>query len=102
MAIKTGRFGDFLACSGYPECKNTKAIVKKIGITCPDCGGDIVAKRGKSGKIFYGCNNYPSCTRAYWYKPTEKKCPECGELLLERNSRNVKLVCSNDKCGYKE
>lgn len=102
MAIKSGRFGDFLACSGYPECKNTKAIVKKIGITCPDCGGDIVAKRGKSGKIFYGCNNYPSCTRAYWYKPTEKKCPECGELLLERNSRNAKLVCSNDKCGYKE
>ena len=61
MAIKSGRFGEFLACSGYPDCKNTKPIVKKTGIQCPDCGGDIVAKRGRSGKIFYGCSNYPDC-----------------------------------------
>ena len=102
MAIKSGRFGEFLACSGYPECKTTKPIVKKTGITCPECGGDIVAKRGRSGKIFYGCSNYPTCNKAFWYKPTNKKCPECGELLLERNLRNVKHVCSNEKCGYKE
>ena len=102
MAIKSGRFGEFLACSGYPECKNTKPIVKKTGVACPDCGGDIVAKRGRSGKIFYGCSNYPTCNKAFWYKPTDKKCPECGELLLERNIRNTKFVCSNDKCGYKE
>ena len=102
MAIKSGRFGEFLACSGYPDCKNTKPIVKKTGVACPDCGGDIVAKRGRSGKIFYGCSNYPSCNKAFWYKPTDKKCPECGELLLERNVRNTKFVCSNDKCGYKE
>ena len=102
MAIKSGRFGEFLACSGYPDCKNTKPIVKKTGVACPDCGGDIVAKRGRSGKIFYGCSNYPTCNKAFWYKPTDKKCPECGELLLERNVRNTKFVCSNDKCGYKE
>lgn len=102
MAIKSGRFGEFLACSGYPECKTTKPIVKKTGISCPECGGDIVVKRGRSGKVFYGCSNYPTCNKAFWYKPTDKKCPECGELLLERNLRNVKHVCSNEKCGYKE
>ena len=102
MVIKSGRFGEFMACSGYPECKNTKAIVEKIGVQCPDCGSDIVAKRGRSGKLFYGCSNYPECQRAFWYKPTNRKCPECGSILLERNSKNAKYVCSNDKCGYKE
>ena len=102
MAIKSGRFGEFLACTGYPECKNTKAIVHAIDVKCPDCGGDIVAKRGRSGKIFYGCSNYPTCSKAFWYKPIERKCPQCGELLLERHTRNIKYSCSNDKCGYKE
>ena len=102
MVIKSGRFGDFLACSGYPECKNTKAIVKSINVKCPDCGRDIIAKRGRSGKIFYGCSGYPECTRAYWYKPTNKKCPECGELLLEKHTKTTKYACSNAKCGYKE
>ena len=102
MAIKQGRFGEFMACTGYPECKNTKPIVAKINVKCPDCGGDIVAKRGRSGKIFYGCSNYPDCTRAYWYKPIERKCPLCGEYLLEKHWKNVKYACSNDKCGYKE
>ncbi len=102
MAIKSGRFGEFLACTGYPDCKNTKPIVKSINIKCPDCGNEIVAKRGKSGKIFYGCSNYPNCNRAYWYKPTNKKCPKCGELLLERHLKNIKYTCSNGKCDYKE
>ena len=102
MAIKSGRFGDFLACTGYPDCKNTKAIVKTIDVKCPDCGGDIVAKRGRSGKIFYGCSNYPTCNKAFWYKPVDRKCPQCGELLLERHTKNIKYSCSNDKCGYKE
>ena len=102
MAIKSGRFGEFLACTGYPECKNTKPIVKATGVKCPDCGGDIVARRGRSGKIFYGCSNYPTCTRAYWYKPTDRKCPQCGELLLEKHTKTTKYACSNDKCGYKE
>ena len=102
MAIKTGRFGEFLACTGYPDCKNTKAIVKTINVKCPDCGGDIVAKRGRSGKLFYGCSNYPECKKAFWYKPVNKRCPQCGELLLEKHTKNTKYVCSNDKCGYKE
>lgn len=102
MAIKTGRFGEFLACTGYPDCKNTKAIVKTINVKCPDCGGDIVAKRGRSGKVFYGCSNYPECSRAFWYKPVDRKCPQCGELLLEKHTKNTKYVCSNDKCGYRE
>ena len=102
MAIKSGRFGEFLACTGYPECKNTKAIVKTIDVKCPDCGGDIVVKRGKSGKIFYGCSNYPDCKKAFWYKPTNQKCPQCGSLLLERKTKSSQLACSNDQCGYKE
>lgn len=102
MAIKTGRFGEFLACTGYPECKNTKAIVKTINVKCPDCGGELVAKRGRSGKVFYGCSNYPECHRAFWYKPVDRKCPQCGELLLEKHTKNTKYVCSNDKCGYRE
>ena len=102
MAIKTGRFGEFLACTGYPECKNTKAVVKSINVICPDCGGEIVAKHGRSGKIFYGCSNYPDCKRAFWYKPVNRKCPQCGELLLEKHTKNTKYVCSNDKCGYRE
>ena len=102
MAIKTGRFGEFLACTGYPDCKNTKAIVKTINVKCPDCGGDIVAKKGRSGKVFYGCSNYPECSRAFWYKPVDRKCPQCGELLLEKHTKNTKYVCSNDKCGYRE
>lgn len=102
MVFKSGRFGEFLACSGYPECKNTKAIVQSIDVKCPDCGKDLVAKRGRSGKIFYGCSGYPDCTRAFWYKPTNRKCPQCGELLLEKHTKTTKYACSNDKCGYKE
>ncbi len=102
MAIKAGRFGEFLACTGYPTCKNTRSITKEIGVKCPDCGSDIVAKRGRSGKIFYGCSNYPNCTRAYWYKPVNKVCPKCGELLLEHRIKGIKYACSNEKCDYKE
>lgn len=102
MVFKSGRFGEFLACSGWPECKNTKAIVKSINVKCPDCGRDIVAKRGRSGKIFYGCSGYPDCKRAYWYKPIDRKCPQCGELLLEKHTKTTKYACSNAKCGYKE
>ena len=71
-------------------------------VKCPDCGKDIVAKRGRSGKVFYGCSGYPECNRAYWYKPTNKKCPQCGELLLEKHTKTTKYACSNAKCGYKE
>lgn len=102
LAVKTGRFGEFLACSLAILSAVLQADRQIDGRQVPDCGGDIVAKRGRSGKIFYGCSNYPTCTRAFWYKPTDKKCPQCGALLLERNMRGAKYVCSNDKCGYKE
>ena len=102
LAIKHGRFGSFIACTGYPECKYTKPIVKKIDVKCPSCGGDIVIKRGKKGKMFYGCSNYPQCNQVYWDKPSGKMCPECGSMLVEKKGRNTKLTCSNKECNYKE
>jgi DNA topoisomerase-1 len=102
LAIKHGRFGSFIACTGYPECKYTKPIVKKIDVKCPSCGGDIVIKRGKKGKMFYGCSNYPECNQVYWDKPSGKMCPECGSMLVEKKGRNTKLACSNKECNYKE
>ena len=103
MALKNGRFGEFLACTGYPECKNTKAIVKKIDVKCPKCGiGDIVARKSKRGKVFYGCSEYPECNQVFWYKPTNKKCPLCGSLLLQHKLKNSTLSCSNSECKYKE
>ena len=102
MVLKAGRFGDFIACSGYPECKNTKPIVKTIGVSCPKCGKEIVARKSKRGKLFYGCSGYPDCDQSYWYKPVDKKCPQCGELLVEKKSKNGTLACSNAECKYKE
>lgn len=103
MAIKEGRFGKFLACSGYPECKNTKPIIKTIGIKCPSCGKDIVEKRGrKSGKLFYGCSGYPNCTVSYWDKPIGRMCPKCGEMLVERKGKKHIVKCSNTDCDYRE
>ena len=103
MVIKAGRFGEFIACSGYPECRNTKPIVKSTGVKCPRCGKEILEKRSKRGKIFYGCSGYPECDQSYWYKPVDKKCPECGSLLVERSIRGSKqLWCSNQECKYKE
>ena len=102
MLIKSGRFGDFMACSGFPECKNTKPILKSVGVKCPECGNDIVRRRGKSGKTFYGCSNYPKCKVSFWYKPVNKRCPKCNSLLVEKHLKNTKLACSNDKCDYKE
>lgn len=102
MVIKAGRFGDFIACSGYPECKNTKPIVKTIGVKCPNCGKDIVARKSKRGRIFYGCSGYPECKTVFWNKPTDKRCPECNSILLEKKTKNKNFVCSNEKCGYTE
>ena len=102
MVIKTGRFGDFIACSGYPECKNTKPIVKSTGVMCPECGKEIVERRSKRGKIFYGCSGFPSCKVSFWYRPVNKTCPKCGSLLLERKGRGTTLACSNEECDYKE
>jgi len=102
MVVKHGRFGEFLACSGYPECKTTKARVKKIDVKCPKCGSDIVTRKSKTGKLFYGCSGYPDCNQMYWNKPVEKECPECGSLLTEKKTKTTKYVCSNSECGYKE
>lgn len=102
MLKKNGRFGAFAACSGYPECKNTKPIVQKIGVSCPKCGKDIIQKKGKSGKIFYGCSGYPDCDQVFWNKPTDKKCPKCSSLMVEKKNKKTNFACSNPECGYKE
>ncbi len=103
MVIKMGRYGKFLACPGFPECKNTKPLVEKIGVKCPDCGdGEIVVKRSKKGRIFYGCDHYPKCEFVSWNKPINEKCPKCGSILTEMNSRNKKTIkCSNSTCDYR-
>jgi DNA topoisomerase-1 len=102
MVIKHGRFGEFLACSGYPECKNTMPIMKKIDVKCPVCGRDIVARKSRKGRVFYGCSGYPECTQIYWNKPVNKPCPQCGALLTEKKMKAHALACSNKDCGYKE
>jgi DNA topoisomerase-1 len=102
LVKKFGRFGEFLACSGYPECKNTKPIMNKIDVKCPQCGRDIVARKSKKGRIFYGCSGYPECNRIFWNKPVEQKCPKCGALMTEKKTKSSMLLCSNAECGYKE
>lgn len=102
MAVKHGRFGEFAACTGYPECKNTKPIVKTIDVKCPACGKDIVAKRSRTGRLFYGCSGYPDCQQSFWNRPVDKKCPKCGSLLVEKKSKGANFACSNQECDYKE
>ena len=102
MVIKQGRFGNFAACTGYPECKNTKPILKTIGVSCPACGKDIVSRKGKSGRVFYGCSGYPDCTQSYWNKPIDRKCPLCQSQLVEKKTKTSDIECSNKECGYKE
>ena len=102
MAIRHGRFGEFAACTGYPECKNTKAIVKSIDIKCPSCGKDIIAKRSRTGRVFYGCSGYPDCSQSFWNKPVDKQCPKCGSLLVEKKHKNGNYTCSNAECNHKE
>ena len=105
MVVKRGRFGNFLACSQYPECKTTKPI--KLGVKCPtqDCGGDLVQKRSKKGKNFYSCSNYPTCTFAIWDKPINRSCPQCqSPFLVEkyRKQTGTQVVCHDKECGYQE
>lgn len=102
MAVKEGRFGKFLACTGYPECKNTKALQIKVGVKCPICGNEIVQKRSKRGRIFYGCSGYPECNVTFWKRPVDKKCPKCGSLLLENTTKKFRYKCSNAECDYRE
>ncbi len=100
MVVKSGRFGKFLACPGFPECKNTKKIVKKTDGVCPRCGGRILVKRSKNGKTFYGCEKYPQCEFVTWDEPVSATCPKCGASLLRKKGRSGKLYCANEKCDY--
>ncbi|MBU3092272.1 type I DNA topoisomerase [Clostridium sp. CM028] len=104
MVIKHGRFGDFMACPGYPECKNTKAITKELELPCPKCGGKILERRSKKGTRFFGCSNYPECDFVSWFEPTEIKCSECGTYMLKRYSKTKGdyMECSNKECKHKE
>lgn len=99
MVIKYGPHGKFLACPGFPECRNTKPYYEKIGVACPDCGQDIVIRKTKKGRKFFGCINNPECEFMSWSKPVEKKCPDCGKYMVQKGS---KTVCSDEKCGYVE
>ncbi|MGN8781657.1 DNA topoisomerase-1 [Acidaminococcus fermentans] len=100
MVVKEGRHGKFLACPGFPECRNTKPILVKVGVKCPRCGGELIERHSKTGRLFYGCANYPTCRFTSWDKPTSEKCPQCGSMMVEHKERNGKTVlhCSNEKC----
>jgi len=101
MVIKTGRYGKFLACPGFPECKNTKPIVEEIDVNCPKCDGVVVVRRSKRGRKFYGCDQYPKCDFVSWDLPVKEKCPNCGNYMVEKGTSSRKMViCSNKDCGY--
>lgn len=105
MVIKSGRYGKFLACPGFPECRNAKPILEEIGVDCPECeDGKVVVRYSKKGRRFFGCSNYPRCTFVSWDEPAGSKCPECGAMLLVKRSQKTgdKLVCSNKECGYRQ
>ncbi len=99
MVIKYGPHGRFLACPGFPDCRNTKPLLEKIGVPCPKCGGDIVLKKTRKGRKYYGCGNYPDCDFMSWQKPSAIPCPECGGYMVERGN---KLVCADQACGHIE
>ncbi|MFA9414785.1 MULTISPECIES: type I DNA topoisomerase [unclassified Streptococcus] len=105
MVIKLGRFGKFYACSNFPDCRHTKAITKEIGVTCPTCHqGQIIERKTKKNRIFYGCDRYPACDFTAWDKPVGRNCPKSGDFLVEKAVRGGgrQVVCSADKCDYKE
>ena len=97
MVIKYGPHGKFLACPGFPECRNTKPYLERIGVACPKCGKDIVIKKTKKGRKYFGCEGFPECDFMSWQKPSDKKCPECGGYMVEKGN---KLVCADEHCGY--
>ncbi len=99
MVIKYGPHGKFLACPGFPDCRNTKPYLEKIGVACPICGKDVVIRKTKKGRKYYGCENNPECEFMSWQKPSQKKCPKCGQYMVERGN---KLLCSDKQCGYVE
>ena len=102
MVYKLGRYGKFMACSNFPECRNTKAIIKPIGVTCPACEeGQIVERKSKTKRIFYGCDRYPKCEYVSWDKPITRPCPKCNEMLVEKKlKKGIQIQCV--ECDYKE
>ncbi|MDI6618277.1 MAG: type I DNA topoisomerase [Clostridiales bacterium] len=104
MVIKNGRYGKFLACPGYPECKNTKPYTVELDVPCPKCGGKLILRKTKKGRKFYGCKNYPLCNFMTWYEPTNEKCPKCGSMMVKKYSKGKGsiLSCINENCNYKK
>jgi len=104
LVIKQGRYGRFLACPGYPECRFTKPLLEKTGAACPECGGEVVVRRSRKGRTFYGCARYPNCQFVSWYPPTSHACPRCGAFMVERRARGrgTYLQCSRQSCGHTE
>ena len=97
MVVKYGPHGKFLACPGFPECRNTKPYLEKTGIPCPKCGGEIVIRKNKKGRRYYGCLSYPECEFMSWQKPSTEHCPECGGPMVEKGN---KLACMDKQCGF--
>lgn len=102
MVVKVGRYGKFIACPGYPECKNIKKFVQEIGVKCPKCDGDVIVRKTKKGRIFYGCSNYPDCDFVSWNEPVNEKCPLCGEILYKKKGKKPTLFCAKEGCGYQK
>ncbi|SHE95426.1 DNA topoisomerase-1 [Caldanaerobius fijiensis DSM 17918] len=101
MVIKHGRYGKFLACPGYPECKNTKPFYEEAGVACPECGGRVLIKKTRRGRTYYGCENNPTCGFMTWDRPTGERCPKCGGILVEKELKGEKMIrCSNKNCDY--
>ena len=99
MVIKYGPHGKFLACPGFPNCRNTKPYLETVGVPCPVCGKEVVVRKTKKGRKYFGCEDHPNCDFMSWQKPVDKKCPECGSYMVEKGN---KILCSNEECGYKE
>ena len=100
MVIKTGRYGKFLACPGFPECKNTRRLVQEMPGSCPKCGGKIAKRTSQKGRVFYGCGNYPQCDFITWDEPTAEVCPQCGSTLFKKGGKSGTLNCHKEGCGF--
>ena len=100
MVIKVGRYGKFMACSGYPECKNVKKIINDTGAKCPKCGGKIIQRKSKRGRVFYGCSEYPNCDFVSWDPPSKETCPVCGKTLLQKKGKDKLLYCVTEGCTF--